>query len=108
MTLSLMGYDIPVNWPGLFNALVSLGIIFVCVCRADKVTHHVLLRVKLSYLGLIMGAFTNAMTPWLHEAPGWGSAAFAFSVLTMLVADSFQWRRGAPESCTDRAPLGDY
>ena len=103
VALSVQGVEV---WTGWANAGLSMVTIFVCICRARQMTRHVLIRIKLSYLGLIMGSFTNAVSPGLGEMPGWCSVAFAFSVLAMLVADSFQWRRGLPESATDRAPLG--
>lgn len=104
----LLNYDYPqICWPAWVNGFVSMAIIFVCTCRADKVTHQVLLRVKVAYVLLVMGSVTNLCTPWLRESPGWGSVVFASSVLAMLVADSFQWRGGVPpDSATGPTPLG--
>jgi hypothetical protein len=92
----------------MLNALASMVIIFVCICRARQMHKGVLVRVKLAYLGLIMGAFTNAVSPGLGELPGWCSITFTLAVLVMLFADSFQWRNGPPKSTTEPASLGFY
>lgn len=102
----LLNYDYPqVCWPAVINAIVSMAILFVCTCRADKVTHHVMIRVKAAYTLLVMGTFTNLCTPWLRESVGWGSVIFATTVFIMLAADSFQWRDGPPEAATDWGKL---
>jgi hypothetical protein len=87
------------------NAMFSLAIVFVCICRADKITRPVLARVKLSYIVLVMAAASNGASPWLFELPGWPSVFFSGAVLLMLIADSFQWKNGPPESATGPAPL---
>lgn len=89
------------------NGLFSLAIIFVCICRADKMSEHVLGRVKAQYVLMVMASAGNAASPWLFEMPGWPQTAFTGSVLFMLVADSYQWRAGPPEAATDHAPLGE-
>lgn len=93
--------------PAGINGVLSLAIIFVCICRADKITGSVLNRVKAQYVLMVMGAGVNGAAPWFHELPGWTSVAFSLVVLFMLVADSYQWRRGPPPSATGPAPLGD-
>ena len=89
------------------NGVASLAIIFVCICRADKMVDEVLIRVKAQYVVLVMASAGNAASPWLFEMPGWPQTAFTGAVLFMLVADSYQWRGGPPESATDHAPLGE-
>lgn len=91
-------------WAGV-NAVLSLSIMFVCVCRLNAITRCVLMRVKLGYVMLLMGAAANGMAPWKFEMPGWPSAAFAAAVLVQLVADAFQWRAGPPVSATGPADL---
>lgn len=88
-------------WAGL-NGLASFAIMFVCVCRLKAITPRVLLRVKVSYLLLLMGAAANGMAPWKFELPGWPSTAFAVAVLLMLLADAFQWLHGPPKAATKR------
>lgn len=89
------------------NAIACLSIIFVCICRADKMTRGVLNRVKAQYVVMVMAAGTSAASPYFFELPGWPAAIFSCAVLFMLVADSYQWRGGPPESATGPAPLGD-
>lgn len=89
------------------NAVFCLAIIFVCICRSDKMTKGVLLRVKVQYVVMVMAAFTFAASPWLFDLPGWPSVFFSFAVLFMLVSDSYQWRGGPPPAATGPAPLGD-
>ena len=93
--------------PAGLNAALSAAIVFVCICRADKITGSVLNRVKAQYVLMVMGACANGASPWLFDMPGWPSVFFTFAVLFMLAADSYQWRRGPPESSTGPAPLGD-
>ena len=87
------------------NAIACGAIIFVCVCRADKMTKEVLSRVKLQYVFMVMAAAGSAASPWLYELPGWPTVVFSYAVLFMLVADSYQWRSGPPESATGPMPL---
>lgn len=87
------------------NGLASLAIIFVCICRSDKIHRGVLTRVKASYVLLVMAAAGNGASPWLFELPGWPQALFTGAVLFMLIADSFQWRGGPPASATGPVPL---
>ena len=89
------------------NGILSLAIIFVCICRADKITDGVLNRVKVQYVVMVMGAAANGASPWLFEMPGWPSVFFTSAVLLMLVADSYQWRNGPPETATGPAPLSE-
>jgi hypothetical protein len=89
------------------NAVLCGAIVFVCICRLDKIDKRVLMRVGVQYVLLIMAAFTFGASPWLFDLPGWPSVFFAFSVLFMLVADTYQWRRGPPPSTTGPAPLGE-
>lgn len=89
------------------NGVLSLAIIFVCICRADKITGDVLNRVKAGYSVMVMGAAINGASPWLFEMPGWPSVGFAASVLLMLWTDSYQWRHGPPDSATGPAPLSE-
>ena len=84
--------------PAGINGLLSLAIMFVCICRLNLIGRRVLRRVGVQYVLLLMGAAANGASPWLLEFPGWPSVAFAAAVLFMLCADSFQWRRGAPRS----------
>lgn len=93
--------------PAGINGLASAVIIFVCVCRLDKIDKKVLLRVGIQYIVLLMAAGGNGASPWLFEMPGWPQTLFTCAVLFMLVADSFQWRHGPPASATGPAPLGD-
>ena len=88
------------------NGLLCLGIMFVCVCRLDKIDHRVLLRVGVQYVVLLMAAAGFGLSPWLWDMPGWPSVFFSFAVLFMLVLDSYQWRSGPPEATTRPAPLG--
>lgn len=90
--------------PGL-NGVFSVAIIFVCVCRLDKIDKRVLLRVGLQYVILIMAAAGNGASPWLFHLPGWPQTLFTAAVLFMLIADSFQWRHGPPSSTTVPAEL---
>ena len=84
--------------PAGLNGLLSLAIMFVCVCRLDQIHHRVLRRVGAQYVVMVMGAAANGASPWLLEFPAWPSVAFSGAVLFMLCADSFQWRRGVPRS----------
>ena len=84
--------------PAGINGVLSLAIMFVCVCRLNLIGQRVLRRVGAQYVVMVMGAAANGASPWLLEFPGWPSVAFAAAVLFMLCADSFQWRRGAPKS----------
>lgn len=92
-------------WAGL-NAILSGAIVFVCVCRLNKTNKKVLLRVKLSYLVLLVGVAANGMAPWKFEIPGWPSVLFAASVLYHLVSDAFQWKTGPPTSATQEVTHG--
>jgi hypothetical protein len=89
------------------NGILSLAIIFVCICRAEKIHGAVLVRVKFQYVVMVMAAAANGASPWLFELPGWPSVVFAGAVLFMLVADSYQWRKGPPASATSPAPLSE-
>ena len=84
--------------PAGINGLLSLAIVFVCICRLDQIGHRTLRRVGAQYVVMLMGAAANGASPWLLEFPAWPSVVFAGAVLFMLCADSFQWRRGAPRS----------
>lgn len=94
-------------FPVGINGVLSLAIIFVCICRSAKITPSVIGRVKVSYVVMVMGAAANGASPWLFELPGWPSVAFSGCVLFMLIADSFQWRNGPPTSATAPAPLSE-
>lgn len=94
--------------PAGLNGLFSVAIIFVCICRLDKIDHRVLLRVGIQYVVLIMAAAGNGASPWLWNLPGWPTVFFSGAVLLMLVLDSYQWRSGPPESATGPVPLGEF
>ena len=89
------------------NGLLCLAIVFVCICRLDKIDKRVLLRVGCQYIVLLMAAAGFGFSPWLLDMPGWPSVFFAFAVLLMLVLDSYQWHAGPPESTTRPAPLAE-
>ena len=93
--------------PAGLNGVLSLALIFVCICRAEKIKPAVLSRVKVQYVVMVMGAGANGASPWLFELPGWPSVFFASAVLFMLVVDSYQWRKGPPASATSPAPLSE-
>jgi heme A synthase len=97
----------PEYLPVGLNGLTCAIIVFVCICRLDKIDKRVLLRVGVQYVLLLMAAATFGASPWLFDMPGWPSVFFSGAVMIMLVADSYQWRRGAPASATGPAPLGD-
>lgn len=94
--------------PSGINALLCAAIVFISVCRLDKIDKEVLLRVGTQYVVLLMAAATSGASPWLWDLPGWATVFFSCAVLLMLVLDSYQWRRGPPDSATGPAPLGDY
>ena len=73
--------------PAGINGVLSLAIIFVCICRSAKITPNVIRRVKVSYVAMVMGAAANGASPWLLELPGWPSVAFAGCVFYMLNPD---------------------
>jgi len=91
--------------PAGLNGVLSLTIILVSVCRLNAIHKLVLFRVKVQYPMLIMGAAANGASPWMWEMPSWPSVAFSAAVLFCLVADSYQWRAGPPESATSPSPL---
>jgi len=100
-----MTYDsyLPVG----INALLSAGIVFICICRARKINKAVLWRVRIGYIGLLMGAAANGFSPWLWEHPGWPSVAFTLAIGLKLVIESRDWRHGPPFTSTGPGPLGD-
>ena len=69
--MNSMGY-----LPICINGLLSLAIMFVCICRLDQIGHRTLRRVGAQYAVLLMGAAANGASPWLLEFPGWPSVAF--------------------------------
>jgi len=94
--------------PAGVNGLLSAAIVFICICRARKINRTVLWRVRVGYIGLLMGAAANGFSPWLWELPSWPSVAFAFAVVLKLAIESRDWRDGPPFTSTGPAPLGDF
>lgn len=89
------------------NGLLSGAIVFICICRARKITSEVLWRIKAAYALLLMGAAANGFSPWLWDFPGWPSVFFDFAILAKLLIESRDWRDGPPFTATGPAPLGD-
>ncbi len=86
--------------PAGVTALICGAIMFVCICRLDKIDKAVRIRVGIQYVILLMAAAGLAAAPLLWQFPGWAVVGFAAAVLFMLIADSFQWAHGAPGSTT--------
>lgn len=78
--------------PPAFIALFCFAIIGVCVCRLGKIDKGHRLRIGIKYVLLLMGSALYAMAPYLKEFQGWTGAAFAGSVLFLLLAESADWR----------------
>lgn len=93
--------------PAGLNGLVCAAIVFVCICRLDKIDKRVLLRVGSQYVVMVMAAAGFGASPWLFDMPGWPSVCFSGAVLYMLWSDSYQWQNGPPESATGPVPLSE-
>lgn len=94
--------------PAGVNFIICMAIIFVCICRLDKIDSSVRLRVGFQYVALLMASAGLAAAPFFWQFPGWAVVIFAGAVLFMLLADSFQWHHGPPESASAPAPLSDF
>jgi len=94
--------------PAGLTFILCAAIIFVCICRLDKIDKSVRLRVGFQYVVLLMAAAALALAPIFGQFPGWGVVVFAGAVLFMLLADSFQWHHGPPESASAPTPLSDF
>jgi len=90
--------------PAGVTALLCAGIMFVCICRLDKIDKAVRIRVGIQYVILLMAAAGLAAAPLLWQFHGWAVVWFAGAVLFMLIADSFQWAHGAPTSTISKEP----
>lgn len=87
------------------NGILSGAIVFICICRARKITSAVLWRIKGAYAVLLMGAAANGFSPWLWDYPGWPSVFFDLAILAKLLIESRDWRDGPPFTATSPAPL---
>ncbi len=75
--------------PAGITAMICAAIIFVCVCRLDKINEAVRLRVGIRYVVLLMAAAGLAAAPLLWQFHGWAVVWFAGAVLFMMIADPF-------------------
>lgn len=89
----------------VLNILIC-GLIFgICICRLGKLK-DALWRVKSQYAFLLVGSAAHGGAPiFFDQIPVGASVMFVATVLYMLVADTFQWKAGAPESTTDFGAL---
>ncbi len=94
--------------PAGVNFIICWAIIFVCICRLNHINKKVLRRVGIQYVLLLMTTAGLAFAPFLWQFPGWAVVFFTGAVLFMLLADSFQWHNGPPESTTTPTPLSDF
>lgn len=92
----------------IFNLLVSLAIVVISLCRLNSMQKNVLWRVRLEYSCYVGGAIANGLQPWWQEYPEWGTCALAVAMLIGLLCSARAWKGDrAPDSATDRAPLGN-
>lgn len=94
----------------LLNLAISIGIVSISLCRLNSMLpeQRVLFRVRLEYAGYIGGSIANGLQPMWGEYPFWGTCSLALAVLIGLICSSNAWKGDrAPESATDRAPLGE-
>ena len=75
--------------PAGITAMLCAAIIFVCICRLDKINKAVRLRVGIRYVVLLMAAAGLAAAPLLWQFHGWAVVWFAGAVLFLLIADPF-------------------
>lgn len=75
--------------PAGITAMICAAIIFVCICRLDKINKAVRLRVGIRYVVLLMAAAGLAAAPLLWQFHGWAVVWFAAAVLFMMIADPF-------------------
>jgi hypothetical protein len=93
----------------LANLIVSVAIMTVCVCRLNQINKKVRLRIGYQYVILLVAAGVKAIAPLAEWGfPGWPSVIFALAVLFMLLADSFQWHHGPPDSVTVPGDLPEH
>lgn len=83
--------------PSLFSLILCCGIIVICVCRIDHIdTEETRWTVSSQYILLLLASAGAAMAPWNDIPASWPQVFFEAAVFYMLVADSYQWRKGTP------------
>jgi hypothetical protein len=91
----------------LFNMVICIGIICVCLCRLNLMDRRVFIRVRGEYAFYIGGSIISGLQPWWGEWPQWGNISISGSLLFGLIVGGIGWRKGPPESVTGPAPLGN-
>lgn len=89
----------------LIDAAMGAGVFFICFCRVVATSGKVLKRVRLKFALLGPAALAFGLSPLWGDYPGWVNPLFLGAVLVGLLAETYQWRRGAPpETRVDTMP----
>ena len=91
----------------LMNAIMGLGIMFVCFCRTVVASQRVLGRVRLKFIVLGPAGLALGFSPWWGNLPGYSETFMLAAVLIGLLAETYQWRKGPPDSVSIDTMPGD-
>ena len=80
------------------NVLASGTVFFICFCRAIATDKHVLKRVRAKFALLGTAFVMFGVSPVWGQYPGALGFFVSVSVVIGLLAETYQWGKGAPDS----------
>ena len=89
----------------LADCVMGVSVFFVCFCRVVVTSGKVLRRVRFKYCVLGVSALAFGFSPLWGDYPGVVNPILLGAVLAGLLAETYQWRKGAPpETNVDTMP----
>ena len=80
------------------NAALGALIFFICFCRVVVTNVTVLKRVRLKFVLLGPAALAFGLSPLWGDYPGIISPLLLLAIVIGLLAETYQWRNGPPNS----------
>lgn len=83
----------------LANLAVCMTIVFVCLCRLNKMDGSVLVRVRSQYAVTLNCALACGWQPVWGDWPGVATLAMSAGVLFYMSINARNWTGGPPDNC---------
>lgn len=80
------------------DAILGFAVFFICFCRAVVSDKNVLRRVRLKFVLLGPASLAFGLSPLWGDWPGLVNPLLLISIVIGLLAETFQWRDGPPNS----------
>ena len=99
LTARIRGIDVSPQLIALLCLLNAIAIVFVCICRLNKMHKNVVIGARIHYVALMAGVLAHGFQAiFFQEFPTTGGFILQTAVSVSLAAGFFRWRTSVPHN----------